>query len=632
MLQDIREKAQGWIAWAIVILISIPFALWGVNSYFGSGASVTVMEINGTEVERGEFQQLYQQQRRQFEALLGNNSGQVSEEMLRESVLEGIIRNQLLLQGAADAGFRIGDEQLAARIHAMSEFQSNGAFNKSLYESRLRGGGYSPAGFEASLRSGMLTDQVETGITVTEFATPLEVDDALRMRDQRRQVGFLTVAADSFTDQIIVSDGDIEQYYNDNRDHYVTEEQVKVSYLELSVDSIAAQLQPTDAALKAYYEAYLDSYRTDGARRAAHILIQADPKDEEAMAAARQKAEDLLAQLRDGADFGALAQANSDDPGSAGKGGDLGFFGRGVMDPAFEEAVYGLQPEEISEPVETAFGVHIIKLLNVRPGATKSFEDALDQVRRDYARHEAETEFYEKAETLTNLAYEQPDSLQPAADALGMSVQGTDWFGREGGTGITGNPRVVEAAFSDEVLNGNNSEVLELDANHYLVLRVQEHRPSAPQPLETVREDIRATLVQVRAEERARELGQQVLTAIRGGQAPEAAAAEHSLKWQPPATVGRNAPELDPAVLRTAFAMPRPQPGASTTDGVSLPDGDYAVVVLTGVIDGDPAAADAGQRRRITQQLVRGFGDNDYLYYNETLRADAEVVIRRDNL
>lgn len=635
MLQDIREKAQGWIAWTIVILISIPFALWGINSYFGNGASVPVLVVNGQEVSRAEFQQTFQQQRRQLQQVLGDQlrTGAVSDEMIQNSVIEGMIRNQLLLQAATDAGMRIGDAALAQRIHSMPEFRDGNGFSKSMYESRLYGSGYTPAGFEANLRTSMMLEQLQQGVSATDFTTPAELDTYLRLREQRRTTGYLEIPTARFDSKVQISDADVEQYYNAHKEAFITPEQLRLNYIELTADALASKAEVTDEEARAYYEEHIDRYQTEERRHAAHILITADPKDETAMAAARSKIEKLRAEIEAGADFADVAKKNSQDPGSAAEGGDLGFFGRGIMDPAFEAATFTLKPGELSQPVDSAFGVHLIKLIAVEGGVTKPYEEVAAEVKAELAKQKVDSQFYEKAETLANLTYEHPDSLQPAADALGIPVETTEWFGRDGGKGVAAEPRVLEAVFADDVLNGgNNSEVLELGTNHYVVVRVEDHRVPAPKSLDDVREEIRGLLKHQETTRLARELGERLTTALRGGEKPETLAESEGLTWHAPIPLDREDPAVPSAIARTAFTLPKPEADKPAIAGVELAGGDYAVVMLTAVEEGRPDKVSDAQRRAFATTLARGNGRNDFQFFGESLRGRAEVEIHRDNL
>ena len=303
------------------------------------------------------------------------------------------------------------------------------------------------------------------------------------------------------------------------------------------------------------------------------------------------------------------------------------------MDPAFEKAAFALKPGEVSEPVQTAFGLHLIKLLEVKPGNIKPFAEVADQVKSELKKQKVESQFYEKAETLANLTFEHPDSLQPAADALGIPVQTSDWFGRDGGPGIADNPRVVETAFADDVLNvGNNSEVLELGTNHYLVLRVDEHHTPTPKTLDQVRGEIHHTLKTRETQRLARELGEKLAAAMRGGQQPDAVAAQEQLTWHPPIGLKREDPAVPSAIAHIAFTLPKPTGGHPSIAGTELPGGDYAVVMVTEVAEGKPAKASAAQRRAFATTLARGKGRNDYEAFGDGLRAAAEVVVHRDNL
>jgi peptidyl-prolyl cis-trans isomerase D len=637
MLQDIREKAQGWVAWTIVILITIPFALWGINQYFGSGAGVSVLKVNGTELSRGEFQNALQDQRQRLQAMLGKNFRPelLEDNRLRESVIEGLVRQQLLIQDASGQGFRVSDAQLNAQLQAMPEFQSDGKFNKALYESRLYSRGFRPAGFEGRLRSALLTAQVQDGIMATAFATTAEVDRLLRLRKEARDVRFMSIPETRFEPEVTVTDAEIARFYGDNQARFTTPEQVRVEYIDLSVDRLAKGIEPDAGELQRLYQENLDSYRTEEQRHAAHILIEVPQgADEKVDGEAKAKAEDLLKQIRAGADFAKLAKENSQDPGSAAQGGDLGFFGHGIMDKPFEDAAFSMQVGDVVGPVRSAFGYHLIKLLEVKPAAGKSFDEVKEELARTVKRRQAEDRFYDQAEVMANLSFEQPDSLTPAAEAVGVPVQISEWFDRNGGTGIAENPRLVAAAFSEDVLaGGKNSEVLELAPDRYLVLRVKEHRPAAPQALDAVTAQIRAELAAQAAREQARKLGEDLIKRLRAGEAADALAAANKLSWTDKPGLQRDTTGLHADIVNTAFTMPRPKPGAAPEfAGVALSSGEFAVVELTAVHPGDLTTVTAQERQSAREALARGDGRNDYTDYVAELRRQADVVVFRDRL
>lgn len=629
MLEFIRERAQGWVAWTIVILLIATFALWGIQEYTSPEPVVNVAEVNGSEIPVAQFQQSYQQQRARLQQMLGENFNPAffDEKSMKSDVLEGMIEREVLVQNAAKSGMRVSDVLLGNYIRTIPELQNDGQFDKELYNRLLRSQGLSVKGFEQSVRGDLLLQQVRQGVMDSAFATPSEVEALIRLREQRRDIGYLLVPVSQYEQDAAVEDAAIEKYYNDNRDQYRTPEQVSVEYLELSVASLAAGVQVSEEELRQYYQERKRDFSVPEERQARHILIQVGSDAPQAdIDAARAKIEDILARVRKGESFADLAREFSQDPGSAQNGGDLGFFGRGIMDKAFEDASFALAVGEVSEPVRSAFGFHIIKLEAVQGGQSKPFEEVRAQLERELKRQRAEERYFAQAEQLYNLTFENPDNLSVAAQALGLEVRSTEPFSRERGFGIAANPKVREAAFADDVLQrGNNSEPIELTADHEVVLRVKERKPEALRPLEDVREEIRLSLRDDAALKKAQETGQALISRLQKGEDIAELAKSAKLSWERPGLVGRTAAEVKPEIIGEAFRLPRPLPGKPVFGGKSLASGDFAVVAVYEVQDGDPALIDAATKQSTAEMLMRSRATNEFQDYAEALKAKAEI-------
>lgn len=442
MLQDIRERAQGWVAWFIVILISVPFALWGINSYLGGGSAPVVATVNGVDITDQVFENRYRQYRQRLRQQLGDSYRPelIDETILRREFMDAMIENQLILQEASDLGLSAGDSLVRSFIQSVPAFQVGGQFNNDAYERSLRSRGMSPAAFEEEVRTSLVSEQLAKGINGSEIATPGELKELVRIRMQRRWLKYVMIPAGNYVDGIEVPAADIRAYYEEHQPLFMAPERVKVEYLELDINKISTTLDAEESALLGFYEQHKSDYRVPEQRRASHILITVDEGAQpEVVSQAREQAEQVLKRIRSGEDFAEVAKELSQDPGSAELGGDLGFFDRDVMDPVFEEAAFGLQLDEVSEPVRSAFGFHIIKLTDIRAESGKTYDEVRDEIRSAYLRGEAERRFYEYAERLNDLAYEDPNSLQPAAEALGLETKFSDWLTRSGGERLVRN-------------------------------------------------------------------------------------------------------------------------------------------------------------------------------------------------
>ncbi|QEP44576.1 peptidylprolyl isomerase [Ectothiorhodospiraceae bacterium BW-2] len=617
MLNFIRNRAQSWIAWVIVGLIIIPFALFGLNQYMGGGKDLPAATVNGSEITKRQLESAYYRQRTRLQEMFGGElpANLFSEQAMKQQILQRLIEDEIVLQQAAKQQMRIGAVQLAQEIRAIELFHNEGQFDPQQYETLLARQGMSPAYFEGQMAQDMLQQQFRNSIHASAFITPTEAAAYYQLQHQQRDVGYLLLQPQSYLEQTEVAEADIEAFYQQNLPTYRTPERISINYLELNQADLAVDIAVEEAELQSRYEAQKLNYRTEEERSAAHILLEVGGDE----AAVKAQAEELYQQLQQGADFAALAQTHSQDPGSASQGGELGFFGRGVMDDAFEEAVFTLQAGEISQPIRSSFGYHLIKLNEIRGGESKSFAEVKDQLKQEIQQQRSDEKFYDLADKLANLAYEHPDSLVLAAEEIGLKIQTSELFSRHrGGGGITDIGAVRQAAFNDEVLlNGYNSEVVELDKNHIVVVRVNERIAEQQQPLEEVRTTILEQLRQQQAVETAQKealkLQQQL---AQGGEL------DPTLSWERIEALKRSATEPDPELVRALFKLPHPEQ-APLFDHIELADGRQAVVALYRVITPELPAEGPSQLTRLQQAL----SEYDLQATLDYLRSQAEVVI-----
>ncbi|TVT54737.1 MAG: peptidylprolyl isomerase [Sedimenticola thiotaurini] len=632
MLQSIRERAQGVVAWFIVVLISVPFALFGINSYLGGGSESVAAVVNGDDISQRDFENGYRDFRQNLRQRLGENyrPEMIDEAKLRQEVLQIMIRNRLLVQKSADLGLRVGDDHVKQVIASLPGFQVGGRFSQDAFERGVRLQGLTPTGFLEEIRVGLVSEQLSKAVTGSEFTTQSELDSLVRLRLQKREFEYLTVPAATFLARVEVSDEAVATYYAAHQNEYMAPERVKIQYLDLDVASIAKTLKSDDEALQAYYNQHQSQYRTAEERRASHILIPVEEgADESAVKKAEAEATAVLERVKQGEDFPALAKELSKDPGSAEEGGDLGFFEAGVMEQAFDDAVFALAVGEVSDLVRTPFGFHIIKLTEIREPSGKSFEEARAEVEQAYLKSEAERLYYEYAERLGNLAYEESDSLQPAADALGMQIKESDWINREGGEGILAAPKVVNAAFSEDVMvSGHNSEAIELNAEHILVLRVVDHEEAAIKSLDQVADLIKDQLRIQQAIELANKQGAELVSRLNKGDTLTKVATELGVTVQPPKQISRDEQTLSPELVKQLFAMGRPESGKPLYGQLALSNGDLALLALHSVTDGTMEQAnELGGEAALNDALQRSRGKSYFQHLQGNLRASAEVTI-----
>jgi peptidyl-prolyl cis-trans isomerase D len=633
MLQTIRERAQGWIAWAIVILISIPFALWGIQSYLGVGSEPVVATVNGVEITEREFDSRYHEARLRLRERLGAayRPELFEEKTMRRQVLETMIQDTLLLQVAHDLGLRASDQELREAIRTYPAFQKDGRFDKATYERMLELQGMRPTQYEDNLRQGLVRTQLSRAVVASELVTEVELKEAVRLQRQERRVKFVRVPRAAFINEEPIPDAELRAYYEANLNRFQTPERVRVRYVVLDTDKIDATETPDEATLRSLYEAERERFRQPEQRTARHILITLDADaDAAAAAAARQRIEGIRQRIEAGEDFAALASELSEDPGSAGEGGNLGTFERGLMDPAFDQAAFSLALNELSAPVRSQFGYHLIEVTEVQPASVKSFEEVRGELASELAKRNAEGAYYDWAERLANLSYENPDSLEPAAEALGLPIQTSEWIDRNGGEGVLGNPKVVAAAFSEEVLReGLNSDLIEpeRDVQRALVLRVVEHEEAAAKPFDRVREEIEAVLRDQRATESANAAVNEMIQRLEAGEQLEEVIGDYGLTEL--GLVSRTDAKVPPGVRDLAFRLPRPQKDEAVYEGTVLDEGDAALVVVTDVVDGSVDPSEQGQQAQIKAGLARAAGNAYYDALVSDLESRADIT-RKD--
>ena len=623
---------MGFVGWLLLGLLFIAFAFFGLNSYFTSNAKTYAADVNGVEITIPEYQRAYQQLRNRMQRMMGEayNPAMIDEVALKKSALQQLIREQLILQEADDDGYSVSKQLVAAQINAVPAFKGDdGTFSIEKYRQVLRLQGMAPAEFEWRLSRELMANQVTNGIALTAGVSRQELEKIYRLQTQLRRFRYLELPLQQSAAEVKVSDSDIEQYYAANASDFMSPERVKIQYLELKADDLQVSDVPDDQALRALYDEHSDRYVTPEERRARHILVSLPPDaGEDAERKAREKAESLLARLEKGESFGELAKEASDDPVSASKGGDLGFFGRGVMTPEFETAAFSLEKGGRSGVVKSAFGFHIIEVTDIKPQHARPFDEVRDELVKEYQAQERGDLFTDRAETLANLTFEQPDSLQGAADALGLEIKTSDWLTKEGGPGIGQNEAVVNAAFQEDVLEaGNNSEPVDLGDNHLVVLRILEHQSAEKQPLENVKDKVTAEVRDAKARELASTRGESLLKELRSGTSLADIASAQQLKVMTTGLIGRNATDPASHIVTEAFLLPPAADKGQSSTGFSLDSGDYVLLVLDEIKDGDFSSLSQDDQLKVRQELDRIIGGAEVNAFTDELKNRAQITI-----
>ncbi len=604
MLLDLRETVRNSkpIKYTLITIICIPFVLFGIGSYFSAGGPGNVAEVDGQEISAQAFENAYGQQRRQLAQMFGGSipEGFGDEQALRQQALDGLVQQQIVRNLATENGFTVSNKSLASAIQELSVFQdAEGRFDKERYVSQLRASGTTVEAFEHNYREDAAVAQVQSGIVQTSFTLPSERDQLDQLTRQLRHVDVLRFPIGDVRETVEVTDDEVQNHYDENKETYKFPERVKIKYVRLSADLLAGDIDVTDEEALAYFEANKGSYLTAEERKASHILLN---MDEDASDSEVEEKTALLVSLRErvvaGESFADLAKEFSQDSGSASNGGSLGQIAPGVMVPAFESAVFALEEAgAISEPVRTQYGLHLIQVDEILAEKGETFEQAKSKVVSAITRSQAQTEFLDLQEVLEQEAFDNPESLQAVADSTGLEIIESDWL--DGGADTPfelSDPRILQTALSEDVKdNGNNSDPIELGDNDLLVLRTEAHEDQRQKTLDDVRDDIVTEVTDNKAGEllesslkEARDLVEQ------GSSGLDDVAGKTGGTLESDLAVGRRSSDFDPAVVRELFELPKPSDDAPVIHEATLANGDRVLMLFGSISVEESTTENAG--------------------------------------
>ena len=629
MLEKIRDGLKGWFAWVVIALIGVPLVLTfvgGDSTFTGAGTAVSV---NGEDIPAVEFQRVLQDRMVERQQQARGQLPPEVEKQLKQETVDGLVLNRAVTQFVREAGFRLSTERVADHIRSLPNFQVGGQFSKPAYDAALAANGISAAAFEAEQRSILEVKQLQNGIAESAFFTPAEFRRIIALDQQRRDLDYVLFDPKVIGAAIAPTDLEIQAYYATNSAEFQGEETVDLDYLEISLSDAERNYVPDEATLRKAYDEDPARFRSAEERHARHILITTGA--ERSDAAAKALADEVEKKLADGGDFAALAAQYSGDPGSAARGGDLGFAARGVYVEPFEKALFAMQPGETSAPVKTEFGYHIIRLDAIKASAGQDFEQAREQLAQSLREQKAQDGFYALAERLDDLALDSPGSLEPAAKEAGLQIRRYNGYTRAGGGPFGENTDLISAVFSDAVLEGGeNTPLIELDQGRVVVARVAQHKLPAARPLAEVRDAIAARLRTLRAATEAKNQGEAILKRQQAGEDLAAVTASMGLSLLKTGPVLRRSPILPPELLAAVFRAPAPVDDKPVVRGVSLEDGGYAVFRLNRVIPGDPAQVPQEQRDTQQRILAQRSAQAELSALAAELRSTAKVVVAKD--
>jgi peptidyl-prolyl cis-trans isomerase D len=625
MLELIRSHSKGWLAKLILAAITIPFALFGIDQYLsGAGANVPVAKINGDEISLQEYSNTLETVRTRLQAQSEQYDAAVFDSpAFKQSVLDGLIMRRLVNAETVDRNFQIGDTQLSDHILKMPEFQENGQFSEVLYQKTLEQNGLTASKLEASIRNDLVVQQASVDLGGLAFTPKTLAEQAMQYNYQKRNASKAEIKATAFIAEVNVKPDDVKKYYELYKDKFRMPEKAKMEFVLLSAASLINGVKVTDEEVNAFYNENLDKFQGDEKREASHILIgfgvSATAADKEK---AKEKALEIEAQLETNPKrFEELAAKFSQDPGSAVKGGSLGSFGRGAMVKPFEDTVFGMEVNQISDVVESEFGYHIIRLDGIT-GNSSSYESLKPQIKAELIFQKAQLKYAELTEEFSNLVYEQSGSLQPVAKKFNLTVQTTDWLSYEDGAKYFKDSRkLMDMVFSNEVLKEKrNTEAVEVAANNLIAARVVEYQSEAPKTFDDVKQGIEALLKLEQAMKLAEAKGKAIIAKLNAGEQDE------TLEWIPEVTVDRkNAQGLTEPVMNKVFKMKTAKLPAY--DGFVDINRAYVLVKVATVTNG--LSEDEALKQRAQAEYEVALAQEYVAAYGKSLKAKADIDVSR---
>jgi len=615
MLQDIRDNAQGTIAKVIIGLLIVSLSIWGMDAIIGGFSSEPeVATVNGQDITEREFTRMVQiQTQRQLAQMENPDPAAINEDQLRKDVLEGLINQTVLVQEATAQGLELTPEDIDAMILATPQFQVDGTFDRNRFEAIVRNMGLTVSDYRLLLARETATNQIAAGISMSAFVSERAVERLMALQNQTRDLRVFRLNADLVSDQVEVTDADIETYYNENESQFRTAEQVDAQYVVLSVTTLADPDSITQEQISQRYQEMLPDLAQEE-RQTAHILIE-DP------ARAAADIPEIQERLANGEEFAVLAKEYSDDVATANQGGDLGYVGRGVFDENYEQAMFALEPGQVSEPVQSSFGTHLIKLLDVRKADAPELAEVEGQIRQTLAEEAAAQRYADLRTSLSDSAYSE-NNLESPAEEAGLEVQTQTNVTRDSAEAPLDHPGLLRQLFSEDVLSeGFNTELVEVAAGESVVARVGEYRPAAVRPLADVRDEIAQMLTRQRTNEALDEMAKSLVANLEAGQSLEQAGPEGA-QWEEMKGLGRQSQELSIAARQRAFSLQQPEEGVAYG---YAPSGEGVAVIALDNINAVSEELPAERLAAVREFLAQQQGQQEYVAFAEYLRNRADI-------
>ncbi len=634
MLIEIRDRASSLVAYVIIGLLILSFALWGIQEYFGAGGAPAAATINDVEITAPEFSDRFQEYRQQLRSNLGRSYEQQfpDESVIKQQVIEGMVDMEILRQEVTEAGFRISDTSLIQKIQQVPQFRRNGKFDPDLYTRLLQAQRYDKARFESELREQEKLEQFELSLASSSFMTQADLQRFQQLFGQSRSFSYALVQVNP--DSIEVSDQEVDAYYSENETQFQTPEQVRLAYLELAEEALFDQISIGEDEVLSIYQGQPERFMTSELRKARHVLIRVPKEAADNPAAwdrARDRANEYIRQLEAGTSFEKIARLYSEDALSAGKGGEIGFIASGdLASDALEKVLFSLDVGAYSQPIRTDQGIQIVQLVEIQEPKQQPFAEVHDNIVNERKSQIAQARFIEMAEELANLVVEQPDELTEAAEIFELEIRETGWLTPAATTGIFANSRVRLTAFTPEILEeGLNSELIEIADGHVLAFRVLEHKLPELRAREDVVAQIREKLRIRKAAAQAIEAGEEMYAQLQTGISLEELSDKHALELIRHSALRRDDDRVPGKIADSAFTLTHPEAGQVSVDGLALDDGSFALLELYSVMDG-PEALDKTTALQLSQRV--NYGRREFSAILQSIKEDFDVRIFENNL
>ena len=630
MLQTINDKAKGWVAYAIVNFISIPFMLFGIGSYLDGGEKVVAATVNGEEIQTSALTSAVLQQKQRLQSIYGSLPPQLDDKAIKQQVIDDLVNRELLRQSVDTNGYRVSDAEVGDQIKSMPSFQKDGKFDQTTYQQLLTANRLNAATFEQQTRDDLTLQQMTRSVSSSSFVPKQEAELYQSLVEQERSGQTYTIRADAFKSQVVPDKEKVKAFYEANTSLFMTAERVKLDYLLLDQDKIAEGIEATDEQLQQNFEENAALYLTPEQRKVSHILVSVDKHGKEG---AEKRAGDLYAEIVSKAKtFEELATTASDDTLAADSAGDMGFLQMQDMNAAFADAAAKLAIGEVSPPVLTPAGYEIIKVTEIKPEVVPEFDSVKDQVKKAYQTAEAGKIFIDKIEALQTTAFENDASLDPSANAINDTILTSDWITRADGEGIGKEFKVREAAFSPEVKTERiNSSLIEISPTKALVVRLNTHEDAAAKPLAEVEKEASDAFIAAEARKLTIASGEALLAKLQETSDWTALETIPELKTEDVQTfekLKRNDRKTTPQIVAEVFKMNAAETeGKSAFSNIILPNGDYVAIGLGNVVNG-AAEVSAGGLASFKAEIARR--EQDALL--KAMREQAEVVINPEAL